>query len=330
MTAIDPYRTLGLAPGATQAEIKVAYRQLAKLNHPDSAGERALPRFLAIQAAYEALVEDPSGLRRPSRGRPSTTGRPAEPPAAPWQADASRARATREAYRARTRDARGTADPGPAGSRSGPAPGPTGAPRPDGRGSSRGPAPDDAGAAESRARTRRSSRRPKATIGSTSYDGADKEPFDPAWEGATWYGAGSGTYWTLNPKEYADPRKHGPEYLARSKRGMGQRGSTGDPTRADEASDIPGAPAVPDDRNGPDAADGAATSSGRAAAGSASTSSDGSAAHATPPAHDATRPADDAPVAPERPPPIAAWLRGVILALIGRVDRPPWRRPRVR
>ena len=27
---------------------------------------------------------------------------------------------------------------------------------------------------------------------------------------------------------------------------------------------------------------------------------------------------------------IAAWLGGVVLALIGRVDRPPWRRPRVR
>ena len=243
MTALDPHRTLGLAPGATQAEIKVAYRRLAKLNHPDSAGERALPRFLAIQAAYEALVEDPSGQRRPGRGRPAATGRPAEPPAAAWQADASRARATREAYRARTRGARGTADSGPAASRpgsSGSSPGATGAPRPDGRGSPRGPAADDAGAAESRARSRRSSRRPKATIGSTSYDGADKEPFDPAWEGATWYGAGSGTYWTLNPKEYADPRKHGPEYLARSKRGMGQRGATADPLSADEGPDVAG------------------------------------------------------------------------------------------
>jgi hypothetical protein len=31
----------------------------------------------------------------------------------------------------------------------------------------------------------------------------------------SWYGTTSGTYWTLNPKEYADPRKHGPEYQAR-------------------------------------------------------------------------------------------------------------------
>ena len=68
MTAIDPYRTLGLAPGASQAEIKRAYRQLAKLYHPDSAGERAIARFLAIQAAYEALVDEP-GRPRPGAGR---------------------------------------------------------------------------------------------------------------------------------------------------------------------------------------------------------------------------------------------------------------------
>jgi hypothetical protein len=27
-----------------------------------------------------------------------------------------------------------------------------------------------------------------------------------------------GTYWTLNPREYADPRKHGPDYAARARR----------------------------------------------------------------------------------------------------------------
>ena len=100
MTAIDPYRTLGLTPGASQAEIKRAYRRLAKLYHPDSAGERALPRFLAIQAAYEALVEDPGRRRAGRAGRP--TGRPS-PRSRPGRPTPSRARATREAYRARTR-----------------------------------------------------------------------------------------------------------------------------------------------------------------------------------------------------------------------------------
>ena len=44
---------------------------------------------------------------------------------------------------------------------------------------------------------------------------------EPSWAGATWYGDSSGTYWTVNPKEYADPRKHGPEYLARARRAAG-------------------------------------------------------------------------------------------------------------
>ena len=67
----------------------------------------------------------------------------------------------------------------------------------------------------------------KATLGSTSYDGADAGPFEPDWGGASWYGTTSGTYWTINPKEYADPRKHGPEYQARARRTAGGRASPG-------------------------------------------------------------------------------------------------------
>ena len=265
MTALDPHRTLGLNPGASQAEIKSAYRHLAKLYHPDSAGERALPRFLAIQAAYETLVDDPTRPRGTTRSDPGA--RAAGPPPPAWQADASRARATREAYRARTRrgeaapaasgGAGRTADPGPATGRS-TGPRTTGGRSP-GRSSASGdeaaPAGGSASAGGSSARpagpgsgtkgggrSGRSARRTKATIGSTSYDGADREPFDPAWEGATWYGAGSGTYWTLNPKEYADPRKHGPEYLARSRRatsGSSTRSGSGAGSATDEAASEP-------------------------------------------------------------------------------------------
>ena len=89
----DPYRTLGIAPGASLNEIRSAYRRLAKQYHPDAAGERALPRFLAIQAAYERLVDGEGRLRpgrragaarrrgasrgartRPGRGRRATRG----------------------------------------------------------------------------------------------------------------------------------------------------------------------------------------------------------------------------------------------------------------
>ena len=57
---------------------------------------------------------------------------------------------------------------------------------------------------------------PSAHPGSTTYDGATEE--EPVWDGAAWVGADSGTYWTVNPREYADPRKHGPEYRARGRR----------------------------------------------------------------------------------------------------------------
>ncbi len=69
----------------------------------------------------------------------------------------------------------------------------------------------------------------KATLGSTSYDGADASQFEPDWGGASWYGTTSGTYWTINPKEYADPRKHGPEYQARARRAAAGRAGTPPP-----------------------------------------------------------------------------------------------------
>src|SRR5262245_66245244 len=76
------------------AEVKRAYRRLAKAYHPDSAGEAALPRFLAIHEAYERLVTGRSRAAAPPRA-----SRPA-PAAEPWRADPERARAARE--RART------------------------------------------------------------------------------------------------------------------------------------------------------------------------------------------------------------------------------------
>jgi len=191
-TDADPYRTLGLDRGASLEDVKRAYRRLAKANHPDAAGEAALPRFLAIQAAYDQIAGPDAGSRW-TAGRRATGA-----PGRPWDADPDRAGATRRAYGGRPRP------------RPGPGPGPR--PRP-------GPRPD---------RTDRPDRPPKkATLGSTSYDDVETEAFDPDWGGASWYGTTSGTYWTLNPKEYADPRKHGPEYQARARR-SGPPGPRGD------------------------------------------------------------------------------------------------------
>ncbi|MDP8903979.1 MAG: J domain-containing protein, partial [Chloroflexota bacterium] len=56
----DPYAVLGVARGATDAQIKAAHRALAKRYHPDAATGDAL-LFLRVQEAYQ-LLSDP--LRR--------------------------------------------------------------------------------------------------------------------------------------------------------------------------------------------------------------------------------------------------------------------------
>jgi DnaJ domain len=232
----DPYRTLGIVPGASLNEIRSAYRRLAKQYHPDAAGDRALPRFLAIQAAYERLV-DAEGRLRPVGGASSATRKGSET----WRADATRARASREAWRARRAGGTTTGGaPGPAGTASKARPaGASGGPG--GSGGSGGPGPGGPGGAPPRERhTRRSSR--KATPGSTTYDEAKETPLDPEWEGGSWYGPSSNTYWTINPREYADPRKHGPEYLARARRAVGtERGDDDAPETSPASGDAAGA-----------------------------------------------------------------------------------------
>jgi hypothetical protein len=249
----DPYRTLGVARGASREEIRRAYRALAKIHHPDAAGPGALPRFLAIQAAYEQLI-----LRSGGRAGRTSSGR-APAPRRPWEADPDRTDATRRAYggRGRTTGTNGSAPPrgeaagspggtGPAGAGADGAagtddgPGKTGTKGARGAGNASsgwrarsgqrpgarptghaardpGERPGSGGAGTTSSGGRgEGRRRNKATLGSTSYD--DAGPFEPDWAGASWYGTTSGTYWTVNPKEYADPRKHGPEYQARARR----------------------------------------------------------------------------------------------------------------
>ncbi|HJW22698.1 MAG TPA: J domain-containing protein, partial [Candidatus Limnocylindrales bacterium] len=219
---MDPFRVLGLDPGASQAEVKRAYRRLAKALHPDAAGEGALPAFLELQDAYERLTGTKVRTVRapgPTGGSGSRSGASRGPGAAsestaagaegfrePWRADPARARAAREQARAR-RPWPGTApgwasDPasGPVGAggttggkaggarRSAPGPGTASGPAA-GRESDTGTASHSTDG-QARAGGRRRATR-KATLGSTSYDEA-REPTDRHWAGASWYGPTTG------------------------------------------------------------------------------------------------------------------------------------------
>ncbi|TCT44711.1 DnaJ C-terminal domain-containing protein [Martelella mediterranea] len=61
----DPYAVLGVAKNASEADIKKAYRQLAKKLHPDlNPGDKAkAEQFSAVTAAYD-LLGDPEKRRR--------------------------------------------------------------------------------------------------------------------------------------------------------------------------------------------------------------------------------------------------------------------------
>src|SRR4051812_33130282 len=75
---MDFYVILGLEQGATESEIKRAYRRLARRFHPDiNPGDRAAEaRFREILEAYETLI-DPERRSRYEAGQPA--GRPDEP-----------------------------------------------------------------------------------------------------------------------------------------------------------------------------------------------------------------------------------------------------------
>ena len=60
----DPYRTLGLREGATDIEIKSAYRARVKEFHPDNGGLGDGEGFKLIRDAYEMLTREEANSAR--------------------------------------------------------------------------------------------------------------------------------------------------------------------------------------------------------------------------------------------------------------------------
>jgi DnaJ-class molecular chaperone len=72
----DPYEILGLAKTASAAEVKSAYRRLAKKFHPDQSKEpKAKDKFAEIGAAYE-IVGDEKKRESFDRGEIDAEGKP--------------------------------------------------------------------------------------------------------------------------------------------------------------------------------------------------------------------------------------------------------------
>lgn len=76
----DPYSTLGISPSASEADIKSAYRKLAKELHPDRNKDnpRASERFSQVTQAYD-LLSDKEKRGRFDRGEMDSEGNPTHP-----------------------------------------------------------------------------------------------------------------------------------------------------------------------------------------------------------------------------------------------------------
>src|SRR5215212_11283453 len=75
--ARDPYEVLGVAKKASEAEIKKAFRTLAKKYHPDTHGNdpKSVKRFQEVSSAYE-VIGDKEKRAQYDRGEIDEAGQP--------------------------------------------------------------------------------------------------------------------------------------------------------------------------------------------------------------------------------------------------------------
>src|ERR1700755_127321 len=73
----DPYEVLGVSKSASAAEVKSAFRKLAKKLHPDAnkSDPKAAARFSELNAAYE-IVGDADKRKAFDRGEIDAEGKP--------------------------------------------------------------------------------------------------------------------------------------------------------------------------------------------------------------------------------------------------------------
>jgi molecular chaperone DnaJ len=116
----DPYETLGVSASVPDAELRVAYRRLVQLHHPDHNGGsvESARRFEEVQDAFAEIrrLRQAAGPGDRSRDRPAGSARPARPSSSNPAVDSRLAdlerelKAAREARERAVRDARDARD----------------------------------------------------------------------------------------------------------------------------------------------------------------------------------------------------------------------------